>query len=118
MIQDLIQLPLPTCTTPRNLLGVHHVTDFAKPGGYLASLYTHYKYKRYMSVHFSSALSNMNLCITNLQHTLMYSFVHLPALRVPRPQNRNSIAPPSILSRDRNSGQNIQVCNKFPETDE
>lgn len=106
MIQDLIQLLLPTCTTQRNLLGVHHVTDFAKPGGYQAILYTHYKYKRYMSVHFGSALlSHMNLCITNLQHTLMYSFVHLPALRLPSPQNCKSIAPPSILSRDRNSGQ-------------
>ena len=70
-----------------------------------------------MSVHFSSAqISNMILCITNLQHTLMYSFVHLPAIRVPSPQNCNSIAPPSVLPRDQNSGQNI--CNKFSETDE
>jgi len=60
-------------------------------------------------VHFSSALlSNMNLCITNLQHTLMHSFVNLPALRVPSPQNCNSIAPPSILSRDHISGQSIR----------
>jgi len=71
-----------------------------------------------MSVHFSSVLlSNMNLCITNLQHTLSYSFVHLPTLRVPSPQNCDTLAPPSTLSPDHNSGQNISyVTNSLEES--